>query len=116
MRPMSALQPAELPLAMTEQRSGIQTVLSLLPYLWPAGNPIARLRVATAMLFLVLAKGATVVVPGIYGRMVDALAPVGGTSAGGTSGMLVLPMALIVAYGLARVASAGFGELRDALF
>ena len=30
--------------------------------------------------------------------------------------VLVLPVALIVAYGLARVASAGFGELRDALF
>ena len=33
--------------------------LSLLPYLWPAGNPVARLRVVVAMLFLVLAKGAT---------------------------------------------------------
>jgi ATP-binding cassette subfamily B protein len=42
--------------------------------------------------------------------MVDALAPKGGGS------VLVLPMALIVAYGLARVATAGFGELRDALF
>ena len=63
------------------------------------------------MLFLVLAKVATVVVPVIYGRMVDALAPKGGSAS-----VLVLPMALIVAYGLARVASAGFGELRDALF
>jgi ATP-binding cassette, subfamily B, heavy metal transporter len=108
---MTAPAPAELPPALTVQRSGIQTVLSLLPYLWPAGNPVARLRVAVALVFLVLAKGATVVVPVIYSRMVDALAP-----KGGTSGMLVLPMALIVAYGLARVATAGFGELRDALF
>jgi ATP-binding cassette, subfamily B, heavy metal transporter len=111
MRHMTAPAPAELPPALTVQRSGIQTVLSLLPYLWPAGNPVARLRVAVALVFLVLAKGATVVVPVIYSRMVDALAP-----KGGTSGMLVLPMALIVAYGLARVATAGFGELRDALF
>ncbi len=86
-------------------------MLSLLPYLWPAGNPVARLRVAAAMLFLVLAKGATVVVPVIYGRLVDALAP-----KGGSAGVLVVPMALIAAYGLARIASAGFGELRDALF
>ena len=107
---MAKPPPAELPPALTVQRSGIRTVLSLLPYLWPAGNPVARLRVVVAMLFLVLAKGATVIVPVIYGRMVDALAPKGGGS------VLVLPMALIVAYGLARVASAGFGELRDALF
>jgi ATP-binding cassette, subfamily B, heavy metal transporter len=107
---MAKPQPAELPPALTVQRSGIRTVLSLLPYLWPAGNPVARLRVVVAMLFLVLAKGATVIVPVIYGRMVDALAPKGGGS------VLVLPMALIVAYGLARVATAGFGELRDALF
>jgi ATP-binding cassette subfamily B protein len=102
-----------LPPAQTIQRSGIRTVLSLLPYLWPAGNPVARLRVVTALLFLVLAKGATVVAPLIYARMIDALAPKG-------SGVLVLPLALplglIGAYGLARIASAGFGELRDALF
>ena len=101
----------EPPLALEGQRSGIRTVLSLLPYLWPAGNPVARLRVATAMLFLVLAKGAAVVVPVIYGRLVDTLAP-----KVGSAGVLVVPMALIAAYGLARIASAGFGELRDALF
>ncbi len=110
MRHLTAPPQAVLPPVLEAQRSGIQTVVSLLPYLWPAGNPTARLRVAVALLFLVLAKGATVVVPVIYGRMVDALAPQGGGS------VLVLPMALIAAYGLARVASAGFGELRDALF
>src|ERR1700728_588656 len=111
MRHMAKPQPAELPPALTVQRSGIRTVLSLLPYLWPAGNPVARLRVVIALLFLVLAKAATVIVPVIYARMVDALAP-----KSGASGMLVLPMGLIVAYGLARVASAGFAELRDAIF
>jgi ATP-binding cassette, subfamily B, heavy metal transporter len=108
---MTAPPQAELPPALRVQRSGIQTVLSLLPYLWPAGNPVARLRVAVAMLFLVLAKAGAVVIPVIYARMVDALAP-----KGGNGGMLVLPIALVVAYGLARIASAGFGELRDALF
>jgi len=97
------------PPVLRVERSGIQTVLSLLPYLWPAGNPIARLRVAGAVVFLLLAKGTSVVVPVIYGRIVDALAPAGG-------GLLVLPVALVVAYGLVRVASSGFGELRDALF
>ena len=100
---------AALPPVLQVERSGLQTVLSLLPYLWPAGNPIARLRVVVALLFLLLAKGASVVVPIIYGRIVDAIAPKHG-------GMLVLPVALVVAYGLTRIASSGFGELRDALF
>ena len=103
--------PAELPPGLRVQRSGIQTVLSLLPYLWPKGNTAARIRVATALVFLVLAKVAVVLVPVIYGRIVDALAP-----AAGTAGALVLPAALILAYGIARIGASGFGELRDALF
>jgi ATP-binding cassette subfamily B protein len=102
---------AELPQELRPRTADLRTVLSLLPYLWPAGNPGARLRVAGAMVFLVLAKVATVAVPVVYGRIVDALAPKNPTSAA-----LVLPVALIVAYGVVRIASASFGELRDALF
>ena len=50
-------------------------VRSLLPYLWPERDPGARARVVLAMGLLVLAKVATVSVPVIYGRIVDALAP-----------------------------------------
>jgi len=109
MGPYRTARTAALPPVLQVERSGLQTVLSLLPYLWPAGNPIARLRVVVAILFLLLAKGASVVVPVIYGRIVDAIAPKHG-------GILVLPVALVAAYGLTRIASSGFGELRDALF
>ena len=68
--------------------------------------------VVIAAVFLVLAKGATVYVPIVYGRAVDALAPKGHAA----GAVLVVPAALIVAYGLLRVASQGFGELRDAVF
>jgi ATP-binding cassette subfamily B protein len=91
-------------------RSTWQTIASLLPYLWPHGDLTARARVVLAMACLVAAKVATVYVPVIYGRTVDALAPKTGTAA------LTLPIALIGAYALARVASSGFGELRDAVF
>ena len=112
MRHMTSKPPAaELPQELRPRTADLRTVLSLLPYLWPAGNPGARLRVAGAMVFLVLAKVATVAVPVVYGRIVDALAPKNPTSAA-----LVLPVALIVAYGVVRIASASFGELRDALF
>ena len=57
-----------------------------------------------AMGLLVLAKVATVCVPVVYGHVVDALAPQAG-------GLLVIPAALVIAYGLLRVGSAAFGAL-----
>ena len=86
------------------------TLRTLLPYLWPRNNPQARLSVAGAGLALVAAKVATVTVPIAYSRAVDALAPKGAAA------VVVLPAAMILAYGILRIGSAGFGELRDALF
>jgi ATP-binding cassette subfamily B protein len=110
---MQAMRRSSPPPAPTfsipNQRSTWQTIRSLLPYLWPAGNPSARFRVAIAIVFMLLAKVATVYVPIIYGRVIDALAPKDAAA-------FVMPLALIVAYGVVRVASAAFGELRDALF
>jgi ABC-type transport system involved in Fe-S cluster assembly fused permease/ATPase subunit len=91
-------------------RSGFATIRSLLPYLWPKGDTSARIRVSIAAVFLVCAKLAVVTVPLVYSRAVDALVPKTGGS------VLVVPIALIVAYGLLRVASSGFGEMRDAVF
>ncbi len=89
----------------------MQTIFSFLPYLWPAGNRAAHVRVVLALLFMVLAKVATVYVPVIYGRIVDTLAP---KDAAGAA--FAVPVALIIAYGVIRIGSAGFGEVRDALF
>ena len=93
------------------RRSGdIATIRALLPYLWPKGEPGLRARVVLSLLCLLIAKLATVYVPILYKRAVDALTP---DPAGA---VLVVPLALIVAYGGVRVASAAFSELRDALF
>ena len=89
-------------------RSAWRTIVDLLPYLWPKGETGARVRVVLATICLVLAKIATVYVPLVYSRAVDALAP--------GQAMLVIPIGLIGAYGLLRIASAGFAELRDAVF
>ena len=91
-------------------RSNGDTIRSLLPYLWPHGDLGARTRVVFAVIFLILAKVATVYVPLIYSHAVDRLSPKGGALP------LIIPAALIVAYGLVRLASAGFAELRDAVF
>ena len=98
------------PMVGGPQRSGLRTIMSLLPYLWPPGDRIAHLRVVAAALFLVAAKVATVYVPIVYSHAIDALAPKGADA------MLAIPFGLIGAYALLRVASAGFGELRDAVF
>ncbi len=91
-----------------EPRSTLATVRSLLPYLWPKGDRSAHLRVAAAVACLVAAKVATVYIPLIYSHAVDALAPANHPAS--------IPLGLILGYGLLRVSSAGFGELRDAVF
>ncbi len=89
-------------------RSTWQTIRSLLPYLWPHGDRSSHVRLVISALCLVLAKVATVYIPLLYSRAVDALSPAHHPA--------TVPIALILGYGLLRVASAAFGELRDAVF
>ncbi|HKM61867.1 MAG TPA: ABC transporter ATP-binding protein/permease [Acidisphaera sp.] len=91
-------------------RSAWQTLRSLLPYIWPKDDRVAKLRVLVAFGCLILAKVATVLVPIAYARAVDVIAPKDGRA------IVAVPLALIIGYGLLRLASAGFGELRDAVF
>jgi ABC-type transport system involved in Fe-S cluster assembly fused permease/ATPase subunit len=100
------IPPAE---AQPRQYSTLQVVLSFAPYLWPKGNPAARFRVSAAVLSMVLAKAAAVYVPILYARTIDALTKPGSLA-------IALPVLLILGYGLTRIGSAGFGEIRDALF
>jgi len=81
----------------------------LIPYLWPRDAPDLRLRVVVALVFLALAKLINVGVPVLYKRAVDALTP-------GTAAVIVVPVLLVVSYGVARVLAQVFGELRDAVF
>ena len=82
---------------------------SLAPYLWSRGGPEAKIRVIAALILLAASKVATVYIPVIYGQVVDALS-------GKQDAVIVLPMALIIGFGVLRVASIAFGELRDAVF
>jgi ATP-binding cassette, subfamily B, heavy metal transporter len=81
----------------------------LAPYLWPKGARDLQLRVVAALVFLAFAKLISVGVPVLYKRAVDALTP-------GTAAVIVVPVALVIAYGVARVLAQVFGELRDAVF
>ena len=89
-------------------RPAWKTIRDLLPYLWPKGEFGVRVRVVLATLCLVLAKVANVYIPLVYAKAVDAL--------GAAPATLVIPIGMIGAYGLLRIASSGFAELRDAVF
>jgi ATP-binding cassette, subfamily B, heavy metal transporter len=118
--PIMARSPT-IDLGLGPPRGTTRTIRSLLPYLWPKHDPVGKLRVIAAAVFLLLAKGATILLPIVYGRAVDALVPEEsgrghGLSAQVPHAALTVPVALIVAYGLLRLGSTGFGELRDAVF
>ena len=99
------------PARMTARlRRDAATVRVLLPYLWRERGWDLRGRVVVALLFLVGAKVAVVQVPLLLGDVVDAL------DEGLKSGVVVVPAALIASFGLARLLSVAFGELRDAVF
>ena len=78
-------------------------------HLWPKGEWGLRTRVVIALVLLVLAKLTNVYVPILYKQAVDAL----GTAA---AQAVAVPIALILAYGAARVLAQALGEIRDAVF
>ena len=88
----------------------LRVLRGLWPYLWPPGEWRMHARVVLALAMLAGSKVTLVFVPILFGRAVDALAGAGAAPA------VALPVGLILAYGLARVLSLAFGQLRDALF
>jgi ATP-binding cassette subfamily B protein len=75
----------------------------LFPYLWEFKG-----RVALAIAFLVIAKLANIGVPLVMKNIVDSLDK--------SQQALAVPFALLAAYGLLRLSSTLFGELRDIVF
>ena len=89
-------------------RSDWATLRRLFPYLWQY-----KWRVIAALAFMVGAKVANVGVPLLLKELVDTMNPKGGIDA---SALLVVPAALLVAYGLLRLSTTLFAELRDLVF
>ncbi len=87
-----------------DNRNDWQTIRSLLPYLWNY-----RGRAGLALAFLVASKLALVGVPLALKEIVDALDTTNGHTA-------TLPIVLLLAYGVLRLAGSAFNELRDVVF
>jgi ABC-type multidrug transport system fused ATPase/permease subunit len=83
----------------------------LLRYLWPPEREGLRWRIVLAVFFLFAAKIVNICVPLLYKKSVDSL-----DLELKSSGLLFLPLALILAYGAARIGAQLFGEIKDALF
>jgi len=98
----------------TAHRSGQEKSIlkTLPPFLWPAGRTDLKVRVVLAIASLILAKLASVAVPFLYREAVNTLTPVAGTA----TTIMVVPVMLIVGYGVSRVMMLGFAQLRDGVF
>jgi len=71
-----------------------------------------RFRVAFALSCLVAAKFANLGIPILMKELIDSL----DIKAGSPQALLVVPVGIIVAYGLLRISASMFNELREALF
>ena len=90
----------------------IKTSKLLFPFLWPKNRKDLKIRVLLALFSMILAKIASVYTPLILGDAVDSLTNL----SSGLNLLLYIPIALIISYGVVRIASFAFGEIRDALF
>jgi ATP-binding cassette subfamily B protein len=90
----------------------IKTFKLLLPYLWPKKRKDLRIRVSFAVVALVLANIASVSTPLVLGSAVNSLTEL----SSGINLFMLVPIALVVGYGVTRVIAFTFVEIRDALF
>lgn len=93
--------------AQPSQRSDVATLARLFPYLWHY-----KWRVVFALLFMIGAKVANVGVPVLLKHLVDAMT----IKPGDPRALLVVPAALLLAYGLLRFSTSLFTELRELVF
>ncbi|WP_043418163.1 ABCB family ABC transporter ATP-binding protein/permease [Cupriavidus basilensis] len=103
----SPAQPSSLFGKSNDPRSDWQTVRNLLPYVWHY-----KWRVILALVCLVAAKVANLGVPVLMKKLVDNM----NVPAGSATALLVVPVGLIVAYGILRLSGTLFTELREILF
>ncbi len=93
--------------AAPARRSDWATLKTLLPYLWQY-----KWRVIAALGFMVAAKVANVSVPVLLKQLVDTMT----IKPGSVESLLVVPVALLLAYGGLRLCTSLFTELRELVF
>jgi ATP-binding cassette, subfamily B, heavy metal transporter len=110
----SAGEAGKRPTVDANEGNLLRTVADLWRYMWPEGRADLKLKVVLAIGALLIAKAATTFVPFAYKGIIDSL-----DATGADAPLLfgiVLPVVLVVAYGIGNVIDAGFQQLRDVLF
>ena len=106
-----ASSPPDLPSSTTGSivpvRSDWDTLKRLFPYLWDY-----KWRVLAALSFMLFAKLGNVGVPLLLKNLVDTM----NLKPGDTQALLVVPAALLLGYGLLRLSTSLFTELRELVF
>ena len=97
----------ELPNDPHAPRGDWTTLRRLLPYLWHY-----KWRVVAALAFMVAAKLANVGVPVLLKHLIDAMTP----NPAQPQTLLVVPVALLMVYGVLRLSVSAFTELRELVF
>jgi len=96
-----------------ERKSAARTMRRVAPYLWPDGETWVKRRVVLSLVALLVARFVSVSTPFLYKVAVDSL---GGQARGDGWLLAIGAIGLTVAYGVARLGTSGFNELRDAIF
>ena len=100
-------QPPAVPGQGAAPRSDWATLQRLFPYLWHY-----KWRVVAALSFMVAAKLANVGVPVLLKHLIDAMTP----NPAQPQALLVVPVALLLVYGVLRLSVSAFTELRELVF
>jgi ABC-type multidrug transport system fused ATPase/permease subunit len=112
--------PAKPKRVSADRGAFLRTMMSLWPYMWPPDRPDLRMRVVFAFVLIVLTKVVTLVIPYTLKWATDGLAAIGtsGTLKGSNLDIALasLPLTMIVAYGVSRVAMTAISQWKDGLF
>ena len=104
---------------VTVQKGLFRTLLALWPYIWPGDRADLKMRVAFAVVLLLLAKLATIAVPFTFKWATDALAGQPSAPVFASSWMtwaVAAPVVMTLAYGGMRVVMALLTQMRDGVF
>nr|WP_199899552.1 ABC transporter transmembrane domain-containing protein [Sneathiella glossodoripedis] len=98
--------------SQSDKRNHLSTAFTLLTYIWAKDRPDLKRRIILAVGCLLAAEISLIYSPYILKFLVDHLT----SNTSSLQSWAIVPVALALAYGAARLFQQVFGEIRDAIF
>lgn len=95
--------------APEKMESDLKIIQRIWPFMWSSSDPSIKVRFTVSLLMLLLAKVATLLVPIFFKKSVDALSS-------SINMVIIVPIFMVVAYGVARLLASILSEIRDGVF